>query len=170
MDIKEFFQLCAGKWFSQRTSHPIPPEQLEAGRSDLWVDLLPADDPKVGQLCDRVGTDKSHAILGVSIRWEGIVGADPDKKKGSTLMIPLSDGTFVQNNNTPGSTPMKGTYVLGNDDALTLVTESDTLHAEERIWFASSNLRLRNSTIRYPDGSGLASFCSEIRMGGVPPQ
>jgi len=59
---------------------------------------------------------------------------------------------------------------MGDDDALTLMGESETLYSEERLWFASPNLRLRTSTIKQLDGFSTASFCSEIRMGGVPAQ
>jgi len=45
MDVKEFFQLSAGKWFSQRTSHHLAFKQSESGKSDLKIDMLPADDP-----------------------------------------------------------------------------------------------------------------------------
>jgi hypothetical protein len=44
------------------------------------------------------------------------------------------------------------------------------MYSEERLWFASPNLRLRTSILKRFGGFSMASFCSEIRMGGVQPQ
>jgi len=67
--------------------------------------------------------------------------------------------------------PVAGRYVMGNDDALVLITEYESMYSEERLWFASPNLRLRTSVLKRFGGFSMASFCSEIRMGtSTPPQ
>jgi hypothetical protein len=58
---------------------------------------------------------------------------------------------------------------LGSDDALTLITEYETMSSEERLWFASPNLRMRVSVLKRYGGFSMASFTSEIRTGGLKP-
>ncbi len=93
---------------------------------------------------------------------------DGKKQKGSTVLVPLanadnpSEGTLLR---LTGATEqaIPGRYELGDDEVLTLIAESDTIYAEERIWFASPNLRVRTSVLKQADGFSEASFCSEIR-------
>ena len=61
--------------------------------------------------------------------------------------------------------PVAGTYKMGNDGALTLITEYETMSSEERLWFASPNLRTRVGVLKRFGGFSMASFTSEIRMG-----
>jgi hypothetical protein len=62
-----------------------------------------------------------------------------------------------------------GRYRVGEDGALTLITEYETMSTEERLWFASPNLRMRTSILKRFGGFSMASFCSEIRMGVTKP-
>ena len=58
-----------------------------------------------------------------------------------------------------------GEYQITEDDTFILQTEYDRATAEEKIWFATPNLRFRVSLIKTSDGNGVltASFSSEIR-------
>jgi phycoerythrin-associated linker protein len=170
MEIQEFFQQCAGKWFSQRTSHALPPQELEVGKSDLWIDLLDPNDPAIVRLCQQCRIDSVLAVCGMQTKWEGTVGASPNKESGSVLLVAIADGNdsrigkFLRLVNFPSEVPIAGQYIVNTDESITLKIESDTLHTEERLWFVSSNLRERTSLITHANGSSYASFCSEIRM------
>lgn len=174
MDIIEFFQQSAGKWFSQRTSHYLSHPKLEAGKTDLWIDILPASDPEVIKVCELSNVDPSLALLGARVKWNGTVGTNEQKQAGSTMIVPLANpenprtGPLLQST-VNQEMPVQGRYSLGKDNALTLMTESPTMMVEERVWFESPNLRLRTSTLKRKDGFSVASMCSEIRMGGVQP-
>jgi phycoerythrin-associated linker protein len=169
MEIMEFFQQCAGKWFSQRTSHALPPQEMEAGKSDLWIDILSADDRAVLELCQTSEIDAVGILCGMQTRWEGTVGTASKPDKGSALLVAIADsphaGKFVRRGNSPAQTPMTGSYTLNTDESLTLIVESETLRSEERLWFVTPNLRERTSVITHASGASYASFCSEIRMG-----
>jgi hypothetical protein len=54
------------------------------------------------------------------------------------------------------------------DDVLTLTTQTPAGTVQERLWFANPNLRMRTSLFKVGDQEQMASFCSEIRMGGAP--
>ncbi|MBW4515144.1 MAG: phycobiliprotein lyase [Timaviella obliquedivisa GSE-PSE-MK23-08B] len=174
MDITEFFQQSAGKWVSQRTSHHPTFKQPEGGRSDFYIEVLPSSDPAVVQLCQQHGIDAALAVCGVRTRWDGVMEQNKEKRAGTALMVAIADSTQPNRGKLlrpsgEAEQRVTGRYVMGDDEALTLISESETLYSEERLWFASPNLRLRTSTIKQADGFSTASFCSEIRMGGAPP-
>lgn len=174
MNIVEFFQQSAGKWFSQRTSHHIVFNQSKEGKSDLVIEMLPSQDPAVVWLCQQYGKDEALALCGLRITWNGTIEQDTAKHMGSTVLVPLSNpenpqqGELLQGNENSEKAPVISRYIMGSDDALTLITEQETLYAEERLWFASPNLRLRTSLLKRSGTVDMTSFCSEIRMGGVP--
>lgn len=173
MDITEFFQLSAGKWFSQRTSHHLAFKQTESGESDLRVELLAKDDPVVVQLCQQYEVDPALALCGSRISWDGTTKRGAEKQTGSTVLVAIADpeksnqGKLLRLGHGEKAL-VAGRYAMGADDALTLITESETMYLEERLWFAIPNLRLRTSVLKQSGGFSMASFCSDIRMGGAP--
>jgi hypothetical protein len=175
MDIVEFFQQSAGKWFSQRTSHHLAFKQSEGGKSDLQIEMLPKDDPEVIKLCQQYEIDPALALCGARVTWDGTMEWDEEKHAGSTVLVPIADpdkaneGKLLRETGYAEKAPVAGRYVMGADDALTLITDYETMYSEERLWFASPNLRLRTSILKRFGGFSMASFCSEIRMGGAKP-
>jgi CpeS-like protein len=171
MNITEFFQQSAGKWVSQRTSHHPTFKQPEGGRSDFYIETLAATDPAVVELCQAHGVDTAAVLIGVRTRWEGTMEQNKGKRSGSALLVAIGgdspDAGRLLFPKTGEET--SGRFVMGEDQALTLIAESATLYSEERLWFESPNFRLRTSSLKRADGFSTASFCSEIRMGGAPP-
>lgn len=175
MDITEFFQQSAGKWFSQRTSHNLMLNKSDSGKSDVHIEVLNQDNPAVIQLCGQCQVDPTLALFGVRITWDGAMEVGKGKQAGSTLLVPIpspdkpGQGKLLREQGHPTHRCDIGRYVMGNDESLTLITEQDALYAEDRLWFASPNLRLRTSVLKQSDGFSMASFCSEIRMGVTKP-
>lgn len=174
MDITAFFQQSAGKWFSQRTSHHLPYQQSESGKSNLVIELLETNDPDVVKLCEHYEIDPALALCGARVNWDGAMEWDNRSRPRSTLLVPIanpdqpSQGMLLRHA-SDSSTPTSGRYIMGDDEALTLITEQDTVYSEERLWFASPNLRLRTTLLKQADGFSMASFCSEIRLGVTAP-
>lgn len=175
MDIQEFLQLSAGKWFSQRTRHHPAFKQPENGKSDLVIEMLDPQQAGVIELCQQYAVDPGLAIGGVRVSWTGRMDSDQKQQTGSTLLVPIpqperpQQGKILRSVSQPQPGPVAGRYLIAEDDALILITEEATLYSEERLWFASPNLRLRTSILKRVDGFSMAAFCSEIRMGGVKP-
>ncbi len=171
MDIKEFFEQSAGKWFSQRTSHHLAFKQAESGKSNLTIEMLNADDPEVIKLCEQYNLDPQHALCGARVTWDGTMEWDKEKHQGSTVLVPVPDvekpneGQLLREMGYAEKAPVAGRYIMGSDQALTLITEYETMYSEERLWFASPNLRLRTSILKRFGGFSMASLSSEIRMG-----
>lgn len=176
MDIVEFFELSGGKWFSQRTSHHFAFKQSESGKSDLLIEVLLKTDPAVLQLCKQFEIDAALALCGARISCDGTMEWDQEKRTGSTILVPISDpdkpneGQLLHGTGNAETAPMAGRYIMGRDDALTLIIDHERMYSEERLWFAGPNLRIRTSLLKQADGFSSASFCSEIRMGLSKPQ
>lgn len=175
MDIQEFFQLSAGKWFSQRTSHHLAFRQSESGKSEIKIEMVAEDAPEVIQLCEQYGVDPTLARGPARVTWDGTMEWDQEKHAGSTILVPVADpdkpneGKLLRDVGYAEKAAVAGRYIMGSDDALTLITEYETMYSEERLWFASPNLRLRTSILKRFGGFSMASFCSEIRMGVTQP-
>jgi CpeS-like protein len=178
VDIKEFFELSAGKWFSQKTSHHLTLKQSEHGKSDLVIDILANDDPQVTQLCQQAQCDPRIVWGGVKYTWTGTTHWDAQQQsqanqQGSAIVIsvPLhpgsNTGNLVRTAGNSADPPISVTYTMGADNALTLVNQDDLIRSEERIWFESDNVRLRTTIFSQPNGESLAAFYTEIRMSGA---
>ncbi|MBD3881562.1 phycobiliprotein lyase [Phormidium tenue FACHB-886] len=172
MDITEFFQQSAGKWFSQRTSHHLAFKQAESGKSNIVIEMLPKDDPEVIKLCQQYEIDPALALCGTRVTWDGTMEWDKEQHSGSSVLVPVADpekpneGKLLRDMGYAEKASVAGRYVM-SDEALTLITEYETMYSEERFWFASPNLRLRTSVLKRFGGFSMATFCSEIRMGGT---
>lgn len=175
MDIQEFFQQSAGKWSSQRTSHHLAFRQAESGKSEIKIEMLPKEDPEVIKLCEQYEIDPALAWGAARVTWDGTMEWDQEKHAGSTILVPIPDadkpneGKLLRDVGYAEKASVAGRYIMGSDDAMTLITDYETMYSEERIWFASPNLRLRTSILKRFGGFSMASFCSEIRLGGTQP-
>lgn len=172
MDIKEFFELSAGKWFSQRSSHRPAAPQSAGDRSNLQFDLLENTDPAVLQACQQSQLDPASAICGLRITWDGTVEMGLTKQQGSLLLVPVADAESPNQGKLlrqKGAETALGQYHLGTDEALTMITETGQHRIEERFWYASPNLRMRTNIIKDANGLSMSSFATEIRMGVTKP-
>ena len=174
MDIVNFFEKLAGRWFSQRTTHALSTQQSKAGKSDLEVEFLAADNADVQQLCQTMLNDSSTPPLcGLRIQQSSTIEGDSQAKTLTTLLVPL---TPAETNGTTGkilrsATPQEaiGTYSL-EDEVLTVITTGKEASSTERLWFINDNLRMRTGMTELANGLRIASFCSEIRLGVKPPK
>lgn len=169
MNIKTFLNLCTGNWFSQRTNYTLSGNQAESSKADLSITLIPSDDPKVIQLCQEHRVDPQQSLGGLVYSWDTSVDWGKPKKQGSSLMVFIPDsensltGKLLTNvTNKPG-VKSYGNYVLAQDEALTLTIVTGEMSAEERLWFASENLRLRSTVISHNSQITHTTFYSEIR-------
>ncbi len=175
MDIQDFFAQSCGRWFSQRTSHHLAFKQTETGQSQLTIELVAVTDPAVIALCEQYECDPALASCGARVSWDGTMAWDEEKHQGSTVLVTIPDaagattGKLLREVGYAEKTPVAGKYVMGEDGALTLITEYETMYSEERLWFASPNLRLRTSILKRFGGFSMATFCSEIRLGVTKP-
>lgn len=178
MEIVNFFEKLAGRWFSQRTTHALSTQQSKAGKSDLEVAFLASDSAEVQTLCESLnkGDESSAAPLcGLQIQQSSTIEGDTKPSISTTLMVPFAPDSSASSNGKlvssggPSQRVQQSTYLL-EDEVLTIMTEDDQAQSTERVWFINDNLRMRTGMIELADGLRIASFCSEIRLGVKPPK
>ncbi|MBD2357129.1 phycobiliprotein lyase [Tolypothrix sp. FACHB-123] len=175
MDAMEFFQLSTGRWRSQRTTHHLAFKRSEAGESNILVEALGADHPKVIEICELHQVDPKLAIGGAFVSWHGAMGWDREDEnhEGSTIfsLIPDADnprqGSLLRERGYAEIVPVAGRYEMDDEDALVLITEYETMSSIERFWFVSPSIRMRTSTVKRFGGFSTATFCTEFRVGDV---
>ncbi|NMG09951.1 phycobiliprotein lyase [Brasilonema sp. UFV-L1] len=176
MNIEEFFQQSAGKWFSHRSSHHLACKQTEHGKSDIIIETLSTEHAEVVKLCQQYDIDPKRASCGTKVTWSGTMEWDKEKQTGSTVLVVVPDednpneGKLLREMGYGEKAPVAGRYKIDSDDILTLTTEYENMWSEERLWFASPNLRMRESVLKRFGEFSMASFISEIRMGGGQPK
>ena len=169
MDIKEFLKQSAGKWFSQRTRYDLNGEKAENNKSDLVIEILSEGNPELVQFCQQNQLDPQLIILGKKISWDNSVDWGKTKDLGSAIVFFLLDsadlnrGKIMRSDNSQPPQFIPGRYLFGEDEALTLILETETFSFEERIWFASPNLRLRTTVLKNDNEASKTTFYSEIR-------
>lgn len=172
MDVMEFFHLSTGKWRSQRTTHHLAFRRAEAGESEIRVEALAADHPKVIEICQLHEVDPQQAIGGAFVSWQGAMGWDKEDEnhEGSTVFALIPDavhprqGTLLRERGYAEIVPVAGQYHMDDEGALVLTTDYETMSSIERFWFASPSLRMRTSTVKRFGGFSTATFCTEFRI------
>jgi len=166
MDIKEFIDIYTGNWFSQRTNYQVETEETESNKADLSISLIANDDSIINQLCLANRIDSKLILVGLQHSWDNSVDWGKTKQQGSSLIVIIPDPENTQTGkiiSNAANQNLLGNYILGNDSALTLMFETQGKSVEERIWFASDNLRLRTNITKNEDGTMNTLFYSEIR-------
>lgn len=173
MEFQAFLESCVGTWFSQRTSYNFNNQNAESKKSEILMASVGADDPSLHAIYQAYSVTPSSPLSGIKMNWEASGDWGAPKQKGSAvwLFVPSAEssgtGRLFRQLVTPQSVLLTGRYLLGANESLTLILESDSLYSEERIWFASNNLRLRTSLIKNGDRFSHSAFYSEIRK--IPP-
>lgn len=170
MTIEEFFEKSNGDWKSQRSSHNLAWAQFEAVTSEIKIEPRPSSHPDVIELCKQNNVSVDDVLLSLSMSWEGESDWDDDEvMEGSTVMSVIKDnptkGRLLRSMGYAETIPAVGNWEMTPDGVFVLNTFYDAAAAEERIWFATPDLRMRVSQIRTSSGRGVvtASFSTEIR-------
>lgn len=171
MDIKTFLEQTDGEWFSQRTIYNLTEEENEVtnAKANLTVQVLPSDEDQVVNIIKDFSLN-TDAILGaISSTWDNSPDWGKPKEQGSTVLVLVQNeensqaGKIFRVINKPDKKVITGQYILGKDEALTLILEQNNHSIEERIWFASPNLRMRTIIYKRDQKCIKTSFYSEIK-------
>lgn len=177
MNITEFVELSLGCWRSQRSAHHLVFSHYEQVLSTIEIVPLEISDPIVIELCKSYNIDPQTAVVPFRMSWEGESDWEEEETvQGTTVLVPIPDfdrpnhGKLLRDRGYAETIPAIGHYQISEDGTFVLSTQYDRAAAEEKIWFATPNLRMRVSLIKTSDGQGAttASFSSEIRSSSKP--
>lgn len=172
MNITEFVNLSLGRWRSQRSAHHLAFSHYEQILSTIDIVSLDANDPAAIELCKTHDINPQIIVSPFRMSWEGESDWEEEEtSSGSTVLVPIPDrddpkkGRLLREQGYAETIASIGNYYFTDDDTFVLSTPYERAMAEEKIWFATPNLRLRVSLIKTSAGSGVttASFSSEIR-------
>jgi len=174
MDIQAFLNLCAGKWFSQKTNYYAGAETSQSSKADLEIALILPEEQKITNICQNHRLDPNASLGGLFYSWDTSVDWGKPKEVGSSLMVfvPNEENSHLGTLVTANDSCQLGHYFLGHDQSLTLTVETTDrqIKLEERLWFASDNLRLRTAAIRDLANDVInTTFYSEIRKAAPQP-
>ncbi|MEO0352153.1 MAG: phycobiliprotein lyase [Cyanobacteria bacterium P01_A01_bin.15] len=174
MDIETFVERSLGEWRSQRSAHHLAFGHFEEVRSTIIIESIKVDEPGVLDLCRRYEISPDAVVSPFKMSWEGESDWDEDQViEGSTILVPVpagpSQGKLLREQGYAETMEALGSYCLTEDGTFILTTAYDRAAAEEKIWFATPNLRFRVSLIKTSSGKGVttASFSSEVRRQPV---
>ncbi|WP_299413776.1 phycobiliprotein lyase [Acaryochloris sp. IP29b_bin.148] len=171
MNIQGFIQLSCGRWFTQRTCHPLGGMTSEAQAAQLEISSLKEDELEVVNLCKTAGFDPKLALCAARLSWQSQGFSSQPQENGTLLMVPMASNASEQQ----GQLLQQGAdgavrqlnFHIDADQRLILTGVHDQRVLEEQIWFASPNLRLRISILKQVGQLVQATWYSEVRMGEV---
>lgn len=170
MSVEDFFSRSVGTWRSQRSSHNLIWAQFEAVTSEIIISSKTNGDEEVIALCQQNKVSPEQPAISIHMSWEGESDWDEEEvMEGSATMALIKDGErhgrLLRSVGYAETIPAVGEWEMTEDGVFVLNTFYDAAAAEERIWFASDNIRMRVSQIRSSSGRGIvtASFSTEIR-------
>lgn len=161
--LQDFWEHSQGRWASQRTSHHLEPGARQTGKGEVTIQTCDLTAPEVQALGVPTLTTAVH------VHWQGTLAGRPAPLQGQMLLAFAPDPTqphqgHLWRRSSGGVDVATGTYVLGPDQALTLVMVDTAGRVTERLWYASPNLRLRTSLMETAAGLQSTVFCSEVRF------
>lgn len=169
MTMMDFFRKSAGTWLTQRKVHHFDRLADESGESNLIVQLIEAQDPRVQQVCDEQGVNPARAMGGASFLWQDSLDDVSPNENYAAILIDVPDdktrrtGKLIRNRGYVEGIPVICRYWFGQDGVLTIDTEYENNQGQERCWFVTDDFRIRVSTVKLMDGVQLAAYCSERR-------
>ena len=169
--IADFVQRSLGTWQSKRSGHNLAFRHVEEIESTIEIAVEPTDSEELTAIIEKNEFQIQQICSPFRMRWQGTSDWDDDSEtRGECLLVPVplgsSHGKLLRSIGYTEEIPAVADYRIDDEGMFTLITPYQGSSAEERIWFATDDVRLRVSMMRTQSGRGLiqASFSSEIRQ------
>ncbi|NEP16609.1 MAG: phycobiliprotein lyase [Leptolyngbya sp. SIO4C1] len=167
--MMDFFRKSEGIWFIQRSVHHFDAVADESGESNLIVEVVAADDPRVAKICESQGVDPSKAGGAAQFSWQSNTKDFVYDSKYAAILVDIPDaqgrqGQLLRDRGYVENMPVVGRYWFADDGVLTINNEYERNQGEERCWFITDDFRVRVSTARLVGGINLMTYCSERRF------
>lgn len=169
MTMMDYFRKSEGIWFSERTVHNFDTAADESGKSNVFVEILPQDDPRILAICQERNVDPQQVSGGASFLWQDNLDDVSPNPNYAAILVDVPDpqnpqnGKFLRNRGYVEGIPVIGLYHFDRDGVLTIETEYETNQGQERSWFINDDFRVRIMTVQMLDGVKQMAYCSERR-------
>ena len=169
MTMMDFFHKSEGTWLTLRAVHHFDLVDDESGESNLIIQVVAKDDPKVMEICQQQSIDPAQAMGGGRFMWQANLDDVPPNEDYGAVLIDVPDdetkrsGKLIRDRGYVEKIPVISRYWFGQDGILTIDTEYDNNQGQERCWFINDDFRIRVSSVRTMDGVNLTTYCSERR-------
>jgi hypothetical protein len=169
MTMMDFFRKSAGNWLTMREVHHFDLLNNESGDSNLIVQVVEKDDPRVQKICEAQGVDPALAAGGGAFLWQQDLDDDEPNPDYAAVLIDIPNdtskrsGKLLRNRGYVEQAPVICRYWFGDDGILTIDTDYEKSQGQERCWFVTDDFRVRVSTVKQMDGVQLTTYCSERR-------
>ena len=169
MTMMDFFRKSEGTWLTLRAVHHFDLVDDESGESNLIIQVVAKDDPKVVTICEQQSIDPAQAMGGGRFMWQANLDDVPPNEDYGAVLIDVPDdetrrsGKLIRDRGYVEKIPVISRYWFGQDGILTIDTEYDNNQGQERCWFINDDFRIRVSSVRTMDGVNLTTYCSERR-------
>ena len=169
MTMMNFFRKSEGIWFIQRAVHHFDSVADESGESNLIVDVIEAQDPRIVEICQSQGVDPGKAAGGAQFSWQSNTKEFTYNSDYAAILVDIPNGgertgQLLRDRGYVENMPVVGRYGFADDGVLTIDNEYDKNQGQERCWFLSDDFRVRVSTARLANGINLMAYCSERRF------
>ncbi|NJL62647.1 MAG: phycobiliprotein lyase [Methylacidiphilales bacterium] len=164
-----FFRKSEGTWFTQRAVHHFDSVEDESGESNLTIEVLNKNDPRVQEICDSQGIDPNLATGGASFAWQVNLDIRELSSGNAAILVDVPDtentkiGKLIRNQGYVETIPVVSRYNFTDEGVLTIDTNYDNNQGQERCWFINDDFRVRVSSVRMMNGINLMTYCSERR-------
>ena len=176
MTIEQFIAQSEGSWRSMRSGHSLAFQQFEEVLSEITIEKIDKNNEGVNDLYQNHKQKEDEVytfIQPFKMSWSAESDWEPDDpsevSSGTCIIIPLKkderSGFLIRSLGYAESQIAKSSYQFSSDGTLILKTHYEQSIAEEKIWFASENVRCRSSILKTSEGSGIlqTSFASEVK-------
>ncbi|MEB3193179.1 MAG: phycobiliprotein lyase [Snowella sp.] len=167
--MMEFFRKSEGTWFSERTVHNFDTSADESGKSNVIIEVLKKEDPRVLKVCQEQGFDADQVSGGASFLWQDNLDDSSPNPNYAAILVDVPNpnnprlGKFLRNRGYVEGIPVIGLYHFADDGVLTIETEYEVNQGQERSWFINDHFRVRIMTVQMLNGVKQMAYCSERR-------
>ena len=169
MTMMDFFRKSEGIWLTQRNVHHFDSVGDESGESNLIVQVIEPEDPRVQKVCSLRNIEPVKAKGGASFNWLANTKDSEPNPNYEAILIDLPDdetgltGKIIRDKGYVEGIPVVSRYWFGQDGILTINTDYENNQGQERCWFITEDFRVRVSTVKMMNGVNLMTYCSERR-------
>ena len=169
--INQFIDKSIGEWKSIRSTHTLAFQEFENSTSRINIKNINSKNKKVIKIFKNHKLSLNLENTAISIKWQAISDwAEDDRREGDEnilIFLPKDDnsGIVLRNKGYTESFISSSNYFVDEHNTLLIKTIYKSKVSEEKIYFLSTHIRSRFSTIRNLENNSViqTSHTSEIR-------